>query len=130
MGLILDSDHCIEILRGRIDFSMRLSSDPDLFVTTPTVVELWYGGYNSVTPERHFPAVQRLLDQVAILPFDALAAREMGRLKAMLRRSGMIIPDIDLQIGSIALTNGLPVATHNRRHFDRISGLMLIDWLS
>jgi predicted nucleic acid-binding protein len=129
MGLILDSDHCIEILRGRIDFSMRLRSDSDLFVTTPTVAELWYGGYYSVTPERHFPFVQRLLETVAILPFDAPAAREMGRLKAMLKRSGMTIPDLDLQIGSIALTHDLPLVTHNARHFERIPGLVLHDWL-
>lgn len=130
MGLILDSDHCIEILRGRIDFSMRLGSDPDLCVTTPTVAELWYGGYNSATPERHFPFVQQLLQNVVILPFDTAAAREMGRLKALLKRSGMTIPDIDLQIGSIALTNKLPLVTHNRRHFERIPGLQLFDWLS
>ncbi len=130
MGLILDSDHCIEILRGRIDLSLQLRSNPEIFVTTPTVAELWYGGYNSVTPERHFPFVQELLQKVAILPFDAAAAREMGRLKALLRRAGLIVPDLDLQIGSIALTHGLPLATHNRRHFDRIPGLQLFDWLS
>lgn len=130
MGLILDSDHCIEILRGRIDFTLQLRKEPTLYVTTPSVAELWYGGYNSATPERHFPAVQRLLDQVAILPFNESAAREMGRLKAGLRRSGMLLPDIDLQIAAIALTNGLPVATHNRRHFERIPGLQLLDWLS
>lgn len=129
MGLILDSDHCIEILRGRIDFSAWLRSDPDLFVSTPTVAELWYGGYNSVTPERHFPFVQQLLRKVYILPFDEPAAHEMGRLKAMLRRSGMILPDTDLQIGSIALANRLPLVTHNRRHFERIPGLVLYDWL-
>jgi tRNA(fMet)-specific endonuclease VapC len=130
MGLILDSDHCIEILRGRIDFAARLANQSTLYVTTPTVAELWYGGYNSATPERHFPHVQQLLDQVAILAFDEPAAREMGRLKAKLRQQGLLIPDIDLQIASIALTRELPVATHNRRHFERVPGLILLDWLS
>ena len=130
MGLILDSDHCIEILRGRIDFTARLADESAIYVTTPTVAELWYGGYHSATPERHFPQVQHLLNQVAILDFDERAAHEMGRLKATLRQKGTLIPDIDLQIASIALTHALPVATHNRRHFERIPDLVLRDWLS
>jgi tRNA(fMet)-specific endonuclease VapC len=130
MGLILDTDHCIEIMRGRLDFAYRLAQDTLIFVTAPTVAELWYGGYNSATPEKHVPPVQRLLDQVTILPFDSRAAHAMGRLKAALRRAGTPVGDPDLQIASIAEVNNLPIVTHNTRHFERIPGLTLLDWLS
>lgn len=36
----------------------------------------------------------------------------------------------DLQIASIALQHGLPLATHNAGHFDRIPELALVDWLA
>ncbi len=130
MGVILDTDHCIEVLRGRVDFSNWLQTEPILYITMPSVAELWFGGYNSKTPERHLPAIERLLDQLIVLPFDHAAAREAGRLKALLKRSGAFIGDLDLQIAGIALTQNLNLATHNTRHFDRIPGLQLLDWLS
>ena len=40
------------------------------------------------------------------------------------------IHDLDLQIASIALSHGLPLVTHNTAHFNRIPGLVLVDWLA
>jgi predicted nucleic acid-binding protein len=42
----------------------------------------------------------------------------------------MKIGEMDLQIASIAQANELPVATHNARHFRRIPGLQVVDWLT
>jgi predicted nucleic acid-binding protein len=39
-----------------------------------------------------------------------------------------LIGEVDILIASIALTEGLAVATHNISHFNRISGLMVVDW--
>lgn len=40
----------------------------------------------------------------------------------------MVVDDIDLLIGSIALANGMGVATHNTKHYSKINGLYLEDW--
>ncbi|MGH3908244.1 MAG: hypothetical protein ACRDTE_29285 [Pseudonocardiaceae bacterium] len=54
-----------------------------------------------------------------VLPFDTLAARTFGVLKASLERSGTPLAEPDLRIASIALTRGLILVTRNVRHFQR-----------
>lgn len=50
MSLILDTDHCIAILRGSLDASQRVSASAKLFVTAVTVAELVFGAYKSEHP--------------------------------------------------------------------------------
>lgn len=130
MSIILDTDHCVEILRGRLDADSHVESFSLLFVTAITVGELVFGAYKSDRPEYHLNQVMRLLAGVTVLPFDENTAHRFGRIKDKLRRRGMLIAEPDLQIASIALHHSLPLATHNYRHFSRIEGLELMDWLS
>ena len=129
MSVILDSDHCIAILRKRLDVSTRINLQTPLFVTAITVSELTFGAHKSARVAQNLAQVDVLLNGVAILPFDADAARRHGELKDYLRRSGTPLADLDLQIASIALVHALPLATHNTNHFNRIPGLHLVDWL-
>jgi tRNA(fMet)-specific endonuclease VapC len=49
-------------------------------------------------------------------------------LYAQLRKEGKPIDDIDLLIAGIALENNLVLVTNNRKHFERIPQLEIIDW--
>lgn len=129
MSFILDTDHCIAILRGGLDVSLHIQPATPLFVTAITVSELVYGAHKSDRVSQHLAQVSLLLDAVTVLPFDTEAARRCGRLKDMLRRTGTPIAEPDLQIASITLHHALPLVTHNQRHFARVSGLTLMDWL-
>jgi tRNA(fMet)-specific endonuclease VapC len=64
-----------------------------------------------------------------VLGIDEPAADQFGRLKAILRRAGRLIGDIDVFIAGIALRHGLTVVTNNTGHFERIPGLPLENWL-
>ena len=130
MSFILDSDHCIAILRKRLDVSTRVSLQPPLFVTAITVSELTFGAHKSARVAQNLAQVDVLLNGVTILPFDTDAARRHGELKDTLRRAGTPLAELDLQIASIALCRGLPLVTHNTGHFNRIPGLILVDWLT
>ena len=129
MSFILDSDHCIAILRKRLDVSTRINLQTPLFVTTITVSELTFGAHKSARVAQNLAQVDVLLEGVTILPFDTDAARCHDELKDHLRRAGTPLTDLDLQIASIALIHALPLATHNTNHFNRIPGLHLVDWL-
>lgn len=48
-----------------------------------------------------------------------------ARARADLRRTGKLIPDLDLLIASTAIHHDLTLLTRNARHFDRISTLRL-----
>jgi tRNA(fMet)-specific endonuclease VapC len=65
-----------------------------------------------------------------LLPIDDACATRAASIYATLRAKGQIIPDADILIASTALEQGLSLATGNRRHFERIDGLSLEDWLA
>jgi tRNA(fMet)-specific endonuclease VapC len=64
-----------------------------------------------------------------VLSIDEPAAEQCGRLKAILRREGRLIGDIDVFIAGVALHHGLTVVTNNTGHFERIPELPLEHWL-
>lgn len=129
MVKILDSDHCIAILRGQLNLANQVSPAEELVVTAISVGELTHGAHKSARAAENLARLDVLLATVAVLPFDERMARRFGILKAQLERAGTPVSDLDLQIASIAVENGAPLVTHNRQHFERIPGLMLEDWL-
>jgi len=65
-----------------------------------------------------------------VVAYDEPAARRFGTLKVALERRGERLDDADLQIAAIALNHGVPLVTHNGRHFGRVPWLALEDWLT
>jgi tRNA(fMet)-specific endonuclease VapC len=128
--MILDTDHCVAILRGRLQWQGRVASNTPLLITVVTVSELVFGAHRSERLVENLALVDELLEIVTVLPFDTTAARRHAELRDILRRTGMPLAELDLQIASIALSRGLPLVTHNSAHFNRIPGLVLVDWLT
>jgi tRNA(fMet)-specific endonuclease VapC len=72
---------------------------------------------------------QILLPVVTVLPFDSQAAEIYGSLRTTLEVKGEPLADFDLMIAAVALQYQLPLVTGNLRHFERIPGLQLENWL-
>jgi tRNA(fMet)-specific endonuclease VapC len=126
---ILDSDHCVAILRGKLDLRLWAGADEELAVTSVSIAELMHGAHRSQRPADNLARLDVLLAALVILPFDEAAARRFGGLKVSLEKSGSPLHDLDLQIASIAIVNNAPLVTHNQRHFLRVEDLKLEDWL-
>ncbi len=47
---------------------------------------------------------------------------------ADLYKGGQLVGDADILIAATALENNLPVITNNERHFERITGLQILNW--
>jgi tRNA(fMet)-specific endonuclease VapC len=111
---------------------LRREEPSNVFLCSPVAAEIRFGLARLATGSRR----QRLLTaeyehlRGAVLWADwtEAAAVEFGRIKAELQRNGSMIDDMDLIIGSIALTIGARVATQNTRHLARIDGLGIDDW--
>ena len=127
---MLDSDSCIGILRGRTEVLARRAAERDEVVTTwVTASELFYGAAKSVQPEANAALVVRFLNTIPVLTPDLASARLFGEVKARLASDGQIVADADLFIAAIALSHGATLVTGNRKHYERIQGLVIEDWL-
>ncbi|MDP1778748.1 MAG: type II toxin-antitoxin system VapC family toxin [Anaerolineales bacterium] len=126
---IMDSDHCVAILRGKLDLRTKVSPDDELAITTVSIGELIHGAHRSQQVSENLARLDVLLAALTVLSFDEFSARRFGIIKAGLENSGTLLHDLDLQIASIAIEYNLPLLTHNQKHFSRIKNLMLEDWL-
>ena len=90
-----------------------------------------FWAYNSGRVEANVARVRAFLSTPGpqVLRIDEPAAEQFGRLKAILRREGRLIGDIDVFIAGVALCHGLTVVTNNISHFERIPELPLENWL-
>lgn len=106
--------------------------DPaDQYISTITISEIVYGAYKSHRPDYHMDNLQKvLLPAVNIVGFDSRAAYICGRLRAQLEQKGKPISFADLQISAIAMANELTFISGNIKHFKRIPGLSVENWLN
>jgi len=133
---LLDTDIISNLMRRAPSHALirRLAQVPpmDQCTTSITLGELVYGAQR--WPDRTAELLERIdrliPAQLPALPFDESAARRYGSLRAALELAGTPIGEADTRIASIALAHGLTVVTANVRHFLRVPGLQVEDWLA
>ncbi len=131
MAIILDADVIIRGEKGSFDLKNWLSGQPDeLFeLAAITVAELWHG-VERATAARRTRRLQYLRSVLAVLPvrpYTEQTAYEQARIWAELEAAGKMIGYYDLIVAATGLERGSQVATFNRRHFDSVSGLTVIE---
>jgi tRNA(fMet)-specific endonuclease VapC len=131
--IILDTDAVSNLMRPRpspllIERLAETALDEQA-TTTITIGELTYGAHKAGRPELYERAAG-LLNGVQILVFDQPAAERYGPMRADLESAGRPLADPDLRIASIALTHQATLITGNYRHFARVPGLTVRDWIN
>ena len=106
----------------------RSHEPADYCISAITMAELEYGVSNSSRPEQNRLALMLFLSNIAVLPFDADAAKEYGRIRHALKTDGRPIGANDLLIASHAKAKGLTLVTNNLREFRSVPGLALENW--
>ena len=101
------------------------------YISSITLAELLFGALRLGQEGRGLLArIETIIQEVrGILPFDEAAARRFAQSRAELERAGTPLHESDLRIGAIALSNGFIVVTGNSRHFGRIPGIVMENWL-
>lgn len=128
---LLDTNICVFFLRKKYDIESKLRKVglERCFISEITLAELLYGAECSRDPAHNKKLVYAFCDMLQILPIrDAI--EEYAIQKARLRREGKPIDDLDLLIGSTAISNGLTMVTDNQKHFDRLSKIKIVNWIT
>ena len=129
-GYLLDTDTCIEILRGNEQVIRRRRGCYLEVVTSEiTASELYFGAANSKAPAHNKQQVDAFLRTIKVVTIGKHGAQFFGAFKAQFKREGQLIPDADLWIGSISRALRLTLVTGNSKHLRRIPKVEIEDWI-
>jgi len=132
---LLDTDTLSSLLKRRPSQHLvtRLALVPPerQFTSAITCGELVYGARRLGEHGAALAArIESLLaSNLTVLSFDRAAATRYGETRTLLEQAGTPIGHLDLMIASIALAHGLTVVTGNTRHFRKVPGLGVENWL-
>ncbi|MGL4512401.1 MAG: type II toxin-antitoxin system VapC family toxin [Lacipirellulaceae bacterium] len=102
----------------------------NLYLPAIALAELHAGAALLPDPTARAAEIDDLLRDVRVVPFGTAEAKAFGVLRAQLRAAGLTVNPFDLLIASTAIAGDMTLVTHNTKHFDRIPGLRLEDWLT
>lgn len=128
---LLDTDTVSHALRGNLLDDRLDAMDPaDWCISAITRAELRYGVARRPEATRLAELVDAFLAVARCASWDAQAADRHGALRAALRVSeGGTIGAYDEMIAAHALAMGAVLVTGNLRHFRRVPGLVIEDWV-
>ncbi len=101
-----------------------------LYTASICVMELRYGALRMPGRADLWDNIeQRIISKLTILDFAYREAVKAAEVLRDLHAAGEPIGIEDVMISAIALTNSLVVVSANTKHFSRIAGLQLENWL-
>lgn len=126
--ILLDTNIVSESFRPQPDRNVLIWLDrqpvQSLYICSPVLAELYYGVARLPQGKRKeslLAAIDRIehdLFRGRVLPFDAPAAAEYGRLAARQESVGRALQQMDALVAAIASVNRLALATRNTKDFD------------
>ena len=128
--ILIDTDVCVEILRGDIEVLDRLRSSNEMAaISFMTVGELYFGALKSARPEHNQQKTDAFIQALHVIDSDHMIMMKFGQLKSDLSKAGRPLPDADVLIAAVSLIHCTKLVTGNTSHFARISELRVENWL-
>src|SRR6476659_8970315 len=129
---MLDTNIISDLIRnpqGRAAKRIAKVGEENICTSVIVAAELRYGCAKSGST-RLLKAVEDLLAEIKVLPFDVPADAEYGGIRSELEAAGKPIGGNDLLIAAHALATGATIVTANTDEFKRIRGLRVENWLA
>jgi tRNA(fMet)-specific endonuclease VapC len=117
----------VPAVRHRLAEQLRLGTEIGFSVIA--LFELRYGHARSDRrAESDRLLVEFLAPGIVVLPFDAEDAAHAGDIRAHLESLGTPIGPYDYLIAAQARRRGAALVTLNQREFERVPGLIVVNW--
>ena len=129
---MLDTNIISDLVRnpqGKAAKHIARRGEDNMCTSIIVAAELRYGCAKSGST-RLLKAVEDLLAEIDILPFDVPADAVYGGIRAELETAGKPIGANDLLIAAHATATGATIVTANTDEFKRIRGLKVENWLA
>jgi tRNA(fMet)-specific endonuclease VapC len=129
---MLDTNIVSDLIRnpqGKVAKRIAKLGEGNICTSIIVAAELRYGCAKSGS-KRLSKAVEDLLGEINVLPFEVPADTKYGGIRAELEAAGKPIGGNDLLIAAHAYATGATIVTANTGEFKRIRGLNVENWLA
>jgi len=128
--ILLDTDTCIEILRGNQSvINKRIATGERTAISFMTVGELYYGAEKSISSDKNKRLVAEFVLSVDVIDTDNPIMQKFGEIKAQLALKSTPLADADILIAATSLICCKKLITGNIRHFEKIDELVIENWI-
>ncbi|MBC8235207.1 type II toxin-antitoxin system VapC family toxin [bacterium] len=86
-------------------------------------------GYKDLASTKKLQSFREFASKCEILDIDLTVMEKASDIYVQLKKTGRLIEDADILIAAIAMVNNLMLVTDNIRHFNRIDGLQIENWM-
>ena len=132
MKFMLDTNICIYLINNKpssVRSNLESISPNDVFISSITASELWYGIFKSKYVEKNTTALIKFISTIKVLSYDENASIKYGEIRASLEKSGNLIGSNDMLIAAHALSLDYNLATNNEKEFRKIKQLKVLNWV-
>jgi tRNA(fMet)-specific endonuclease VapC len=129
---MLDTNIISDLIRkpqGKAARRIARVGENNICTSVIVATELRYGCAKSGS-KRLLKAVEDLLGEITVLPFDVPADAEYGAIRSELETAGTPIGSNDLLIAAHACATGATIVTANANELKPIRGLKVENWLA
>jgi tRNA(fMet)-specific endonuclease VapC len=129
---MLDTNIISDLIRnpqGKAARRIAKVGEDNICTSIIVAAELRYGCAKSGS-KRLLKAVEDLLGEINVLPFDVPADAKYGGIRSELEAAGKPIGGNDLLIAAHAYATGATIVTANTDEFKRMRGLNVENWLA
>jgi tRNA(fMet)-specific endonuclease VapC len=123
-GKLVDTNVIIRVLKGQTELFSLFDDMEKLFVSSISIGELMYGAELSKKLDFNKELYFDFCNQMKIIYVDSDIAKNYGKIKAQLKKSGHPIPENDIWIAATAIAANLTLVTADS-DFDNIEGLII-----
>lgn len=122
---------CIYWFKGNKSVAQKITANEidDIAISAITLAELLYGAYNSASIDKNLSRIKAFEEAVNVLNLDRECFEQFAKIKAKLRVEGKILDDFDILIAATAIVNNCIIVTNNIKHFERVKGVKIENWI-
>ena len=126
---LLDTCVCIGLINEKpsVVEMVRHAGIDNCKISEITLAELFFGAFKS-GQQKHFDDVDKIKELFEQYPITN-SLKEYGEIRWQLEHTGMKIDHFDTLIAATALQEDLTLVTGNIKHFNRIPGLRIENWM-
>ena len=132
MKFLLDTNICIYLINNKpstVRHNLESISPDNVFISSITASELWYGIYKSKHVEKNTIALVKFISKIKVLSYDENASIKYGEIRATLEKTGNLIGSNDMLIAAHALSLDYNLVTNNEKEFKKVKQLKVLNWV-